>query len=628
MTKTVKKKSTKAAAKRPEDLFAEHGIGSESLYLESELTDHESSLLTRRKIDLALAATRLEPYDDVLDVCSRHGKHTIELCRRSFRNVVGLDPSKVSTQVAKKRLLQAGYKGGRFSHGDPRSLRFSEERFDGALLLGHALGAFDKEKDDEEVLKQLFRVLRPQGVLLIEVIDEEWIKGNTPPKSYGYLDERLLFCRERYLADDETRLITRELILDPDNGRVAEEFYAQKLYSFESLRALLDQVGFCDILKHHYVKRSSKQAKAVTLELENRLFITAKKPSKHYLTLKTQKSPLPCHAIFGDRHYEKVLAKNKYILKEDPLPLRRLKEALGALDEFQFTFFENHEHLIQEMTKNRPALVMNLCTEGLFNDDDKKLHLPALLDTLRIPYSGNGPDCIALCHDRSFVTALAKQCKLLVPEELWIDYKPTHIQMPRAFPVVVRPAYGVSLGEKRLAVLVKTVEELTHAIDRFNELFPRMPLIIQEWLPGPEYSVGVFGNRISGLKAFPVIEVIHADYVTDLPDSVTRDYEWLEQASDEKSITCYPSRLSREAQKMLVHNTFVLFQRLGARDFARFDFRKDAKGNLKLVGTEPNPSLYDHERFVHMAKFANISYSELLEKLLSVTIERNKERIF
>ena len=65
-----------------------------------------------------------------------------------------------------------------------------------------------------------------------------------------------------------------------------------------------------------------------------------------------------------------------------------------------------------------------------------------------------------------------------------------------------------------------------------------------------------------------------------------------------------------------------LFERLGCRDYARFDFRADAKGEIKLLEVNPNPGWCWDGKFNLMAGYAGITYPELLEAILVSAEER------
>jgi len=65
-----------------------------------------------------------------------------------------------------------------------------------------------------------------------------------------------------------------------------------------------------------------------------------------------------------------------------------------------------------------------------------------------------------------------------------------------------------------------------------------------------------------------------------------------------------------------------LFERLRCRDYARFDFRADADGEIKLLEVNPNPGWCWDGKMNLMAGFAGLRYSEFLGAVLTAAEER------
>jgi D-alanine-D-alanine ligase len=65
-----------------------------------------------------------------------------------------------------------------------------------------------------------------------------------------------------------------------------------------------------------------------------------------------------------------------------------------------------------------------------------------------------------------------------------------------------------------------------------------------------------------------------------------------------------------------------LFKRLECRDYSRFDWRLDAEGNPKLLEVNPNPGWCWDGHLAKMAKYADISYSNMLQMILQASEQR------
>lgn len=75
-------------------------------------------------------------------------------------------------------------------------------------------------------------------------------------------------------------------------------------------------------------------------------------------------------------------------------------------------------------------------------------------------------------------------------------------------------------------------------------------------------------------------------------------------------------------EKFVVECCLKLFERLECRDYCRFDWWLDSKGNPKLLEVNPNPGWCWDGHLAKMAKFADISYSEMLAAILRAAEER------
>src|SRR5260370_12183053 len=74
-----------------------------SLYLETDGDVVENDRNTEQEIDLLVKSAGLEPNDRILDLCCGQGRHVLELARRGFKNVTGIDRSRYLLRLARKR---------------------------------------------------------------------------------------------------------------------------------------------------------------------------------------------------------------------------------------------------------------------------------------------------------------------------------------------------------------------------------------------------------------------------------------------------------------------------------------------------------------------------------------------
>ena len=93
-----------------------------SLYLKTDGDVVENPDNTRREVDLVVQAALLEPNDRILDLCCGQGRHSLELARRVFRCVTGIDRSRYLIRLARKRARTEDLTVV-FEEGDARKFR-------------------------------------------------------------------------------------------------------------------------------------------------------------------------------------------------------------------------------------------------------------------------------------------------------------------------------------------------------------------------------------------------------------------------------------------------------------------------------------------------------------------------
>lgn len=155
-----------------------------------------------------------------------------------------------------------------------------------------------------------------------------------------------------------------------------------------------------------------------------------------------------------------------------------------------------------------------------------------------------------------------------------------------------------------------------------RDQMPGCPLLIQEYLEGSEYSVGVVGNPGLTLRVLPLLEVDYSGLPEGLPKILGYESKWLPDSPYWTSIRYREARLDEEWTRRLQDYSLTLFERLECRDYARFDFRADAAGEIKLLEVNPNPGWCWDGKMNYMAGFAGLRYADLLRMIIEAGQER------
>ncbi len=591
-----------------------------SIYLKTDGDVVENQVNTQREVDVLVRVAGLEPNDRILDLCCGQGRHLLELARRGFRHLTGVDRSRYLIRLARRRAKSAGLTVA-FHEGDARKFRAPPESFHCVTILGNSFGYFDRQEDDCAVLETVKRVLRPGGTLVLDVVDGEWLRVHFDARSWEWIDQNHLVCRERALSADGTRLISREVVVHCERGVIIDQFYAERLYSRGQIVELLKRVGFESIRDHGSLLAESDRGQDLGM-MAHRMLITARAPARVGRPAR-RGPPFPeVTVLLGDPRLPDPVKRGGRFNPEDFDTIERLKRALAELSEFRFRYLDNHASMLAELRADPPQFVFNLCDEGFDNDPFKELHVPALLEMLHVPYSGARPACLGLCYNKSFVRAIAKSLDIPTPLETYFDPDDQSATLPSVFPALVKPNYGdSSLGITQDAV-VHTPEQLIQYLDKLRHQLPGRPLLIQEFLPGREFSVGIVGNPGLGYHVLPVLEVDYSGLDEGLPHILGYESKWEPDSPYWTQIKYHEADLHEDAQRKLIDYSILLFERLECRDYARFDYRADAAGKIKLLEVNPNPGWCWDGKLNYMAGFAGLRYADLLRMILLAAQER------
>ncbi len=584
-----------------------------AVYLKTDGDVVENAQITRDEVDAVVRLAGLEKGDHVLDLCCGQGRHVLELARRGFLNLHGYDRSSYLIRLARRRASAEGLRVG-FREGDARKPRFPASSLDCVLILGNSFGYFEQAEDDLRVLRNVHTCLRSGGRLLLDLTDGDWMRGNFQARSWEWIDQSQFVCRERSLAADGRRLISREVVVDSERGVIADQFYAERLYARDEIRALLERAGYVGVELHDGYRTDSDRGQDLGM-MEQRFLWTARVPEK--ASAPSRRVPFPkVTVLLGDPRLPDPVKLGGHFNPEDLATVQRLKDSLSELEEYRFSYWDEHATWLSRLQKSPPDFVLNLCDEGFHNAALKELHVPALLELLQVPYTGAGPTCLGLCFDKSMVRSIAQDLDIPVPMETFIAADDQGGTLPSVFPALIKPAQGDSSIGITSQALVRDATEALAYLAKLRDELPGRAVLVQEYLSGAEYSVTLIGNPGQGFTVLPVLEVDYSRLDPGLPPILSYESKWQPDSPYWTQIQYKRSEAPDEIRKQLVDHSARLFERFACRDYARFDFRADAEGRPKLLEINPNPGWCWDGKMNLMAGMAGISYAGMLRLIL------------
>ncbi len=327
---------------------------------------------------------------------------------------------------------------------------------------------------------------------------------------------------------------------------------------------------------------------------------------------------------------------------DSPATIEALASALSGLGH-DVSLLGDGRPLIERLLARPPDLIFNFA-EGHGIGRSREARVPALLEMLGIPYTGSDPLTMAVTLDKDCAKRLAASAGIAVPQALVLDpdnpdwkiddhgscarraNAATLAGSRRAdaatlahfsrlpYPVLVKPAWEGSSKGIRQKCLVKSAENLPEVVEWLQGQ-QRQPVLVEEYVPGDELTVGVLGNdppEILGImRVTPVQPTEHFVYSLE----IKRDYRRLVKYE------C-PARLSAEVASRVKEAALTVFNVLGCRDVSRIDFRV-RDGIPYFLEVNPLPGLNPQDSdLVIMARLLGWGYERLIEAILGAALHR------
>ena len=326
--------------------------------------------------------------------------------------------------------------------------------------------------------------------------------------------------------------------------------------------------------------------------------------------------------LLGDPRLPYAYAPGGVFGEEELKAVDNLRRALDTLEGFRFTYFDDHAVLIDALREQKPDLVLNLCDTGFRNEWERELDLPALLQLLDIPYTGAGPTGIVLSNDKALMSAAARMSGVLVPEQQVVDAAREPLELPSSYPAFIKP--NVSAGSFGITEksLVRNDEEARSYLRWIAPQIQATEVLIQEFLPGAEYTVGLIGTPGAGFEVLPPLEIDFGALDEGLPPILTHGSKADPDSPYWSQLSFRRAELPPEKLERLGADCARVFERLDFRDYARFDFRDGEDGRPRLLDANINPTWYEGGKLSLMAGWAGHDYATMMRMILEAALTR------
>ena len=324
-----------------------------------------------------------------------------------------------------------------------------------------------------------------------------------------------------------------------------------------------------------------------------------------------------------DLSITQLIARDEFAEWDAPATIDAVESALSQLG--KVVRLEATEDFPENLRQARPDIVFNMA-EG-FRGVNREAHVPAICEFFGIPYSGSDPFALTLCLDKAKTKETLSFHGIPTPQFAVVaslsDFESRTADLE--LPLFVKPLHeGSSKGitDKNLCWDRAHLRRQT----RFLLENYKQPVLVEEYLPGREFTCAVLGNGdeatvlpivAMNFEALPKgalpIYTFDAKFVWDRPEAPLDIFQ------------C-PARMTKELQTSIERVTLDAFRALGCRDWARIDVRLDAAGNPNVLEVNPLPGILpdpaDNSCLPKAARAAGIGYDELIQSCLKFAAMR------
>jgi D-alanine-D-alanine ligase len=276
--------------------------------------------------------------------------------------------------------------------------------------------------------------------------------------------------------------------------------------------------------------------------------------------------------------------------------------------------FDNVMSIVEKLRACSPDIVFNL-SESFHHDRSHEPNIPALLELMKVRYTGSGPEALLLCKDKVLAKKVLTYHRVRLPHFV-VSHRSRPLRRLRRFvyPAFVKPVSEESSDGISQASFVKTEEE---AIERARFIHQKFDCdaLIEEYIEGRELYLSVLGNH--RLTVFPPREIFFEQVPEDAPKFATFHAKWNDAYRKKWGIkNAAAGPLPEKAEENLATLARKIYRLLKIRGFGRIDVRLTPAGEVFVIEANPNPSLAEEDDFAQAAATSGMKYDALIQQIL------------
>ena len=296
---------------------------------------------------------------------------------------------------------------------------------------------------------------------------------------------------------------------------------------------------------------------------------------------------------------------------DQPATINAIDESLQSLGH-ETDRIGNIQNLVKRLGNGqRWDLVFNIA-EGLCGFG-REAQVPGLLEAYGIPYTFSDPMVLSLTLHKGMTKHVIRDLGIPTPDFAVVESAAELAGVGLALPLFAKPvAEGTGKGVTQ-ASKIKSREQLQRVGQELLTSFSQ-PVLVEEFLPGREFTVGVLGTG-SAARSIGVMEVV----LLPRADAEVYSYRNKQEFVDLVEYHLVDDPEARQAAAVAL----AAWRGLGCRDAGRLDLRSDGAGAPSFIEVNPLAGLHPvHSDLCILANKVGLPYRGIIEAIVASARQR------
>lgn len=303
--------------------------------------------------------------------------------------------------------------------------------------------------------------------------------------------------------------------------------------------------------------------------------------------------------------------------------IEHVKNAILAAG-WEYLQIEADEKCYETLQRERPDIVFNRA-EGI-RGHSRESQIPAFCEMLDIPYVGSGIMTNAIGLDKPTTKIILEYHGLKTAPFTVLTKPDSPLKRSLKYPLILKPSHeGSSIGINWDNV-VHNNKELRAKLAEMLETY-QQPILVEKYLDGREFSVGLVGNYSKDSKptVLPILEVDFSGFPEELGRVLGQKAK---SVFDDSSNYKCPAKIDDALEKRIEEHALASFKVLNCLDWARMDYRLDTNGELYFLEVNTLPGidydvLRDELSFYPMMWYAlGKKYPDMIREVIEAALKR------